>query len=98
MSDKRANNGGNSTRATRPDDKRLKTNKNVLDQYIKEYVDLDKIKKLLEAHYKLAVEGDTRSANIYLSYVIGKPIETKDIKLDISKNLPEWMSEGDEES
>lgn len=93
MPDKRKLNGGNSTKSTRADDKRLKTNKNLLDQYISENVDVEKIKKLLEAHYKLAVNGDSRSANIYLNYVLGKPKETRDIEVKLNKNFPDWLDE-----
>ena len=93
MPDKRKLNGGNSTKATRADDKRLKTNKNLLDQYISENVDVEKIKTLLEAHYKLAVNGDSRSANIYLNYVLGKPKETRDIEVKLNKNFPDWLDE-----
>ncbi len=93
MTDKRKLNGGNSTKSSRADDKRLKTNKNLLDQYISENVDVEKIKTLLEAHYKLAVNGDSRSANIYLNYVLGKPKETRDIEVKLNKNFPDWLDE-----
>ncbi len=92
--DKRKNNGGNSTRATRPDDKRLKSNKSLLDKYIKDNVDDKKIKELLEAHYQLGIKGDSRSAKMWFEYVLGKPKETKDIKVEVDKNFPDWLDEG----
>ena len=91
--DKRKQNGGNSTKAKRSDDKRLKSNKNLLEDYIADNVTPEKLSKLLESHYKLAVEGDSRSATIYLNYVLGKPKETKDIKLEVDNNFPDWLNE-----
>ena len=91
--DKRKNNGGNSTKPKRADDKRLKSNKNLLDKYIEENVDVKKIQVLLESHYRLGVEGDSRSANIFLNYVLGKPKETKDVKIEMDKNFPDWLDE-----
>jgi len=93
MESGRKNNGGNSTKSTRPDDKRLKCNKDLLEVYIRDHVTDEKIQKLLDVHYAKGLKGDYRSASFYMSYIVGKPKETKDLKLVIEKNLPDWLDE-----
>lgn len=89
----RKNNGGHSTKATRANDKRLNPNKRLLEQYINKDFDYNKLSALMQKLYNDAMKGDTKSAQLFLSYVLGKPKETKDIKLEVEKNLPEWLSE-----
>lgn len=95
--DKRKNNGGNSTKAKRPDDKRLNSAKQMLDRYIKEGFGYPKLQKLLDKLYKDALAGDTKSATVFMNYVLGKPKETKDIKVEVEKNFPDWLNETIEE-
>ena len=79
--DKRKNNGGHSTKATNPNDKRLNKAKGLLDQYIRDDFGYDKLKKLLDSLYGQSMKGDTKSASLFLAYVLGKPKETKEIDL-----------------
>jgi len=93
MADKRANNGGHSTKATKATDKRLNPNKRLLDQYIEQDFDYDKLSKLMQKLYTDAIAGDVKSAALFLSYILGKPKETKDIEVKLNKNFPEWLNE-----
>lgn len=77
--DKRKNNGGHSTKATNPNDKRLNKAKTLLDQYIQEDFNYNSMKALLGKLYQQAIEGDTKSASLFLSYILGRPKEYKDI-------------------
>ena len=80
--DKRKNNGGNSTKATRLSDKRLNPAKKLLEQYINEEFGYTKMKGLFNKLLKDGMAGDTKSSSLFLSYVIGKPTEYKEITLD----------------
>ena len=93
MADKRSKNGGHSTKATSSADKRLNPNKQLLEQYITDDFDYEKLKNLMSILYNAGIGGDTKSATLFLNYVLGKPKETKDIKLDIDKNFPDWLDE-----
>ena len=79
MSDGRKNNGGNSTKAVRPDDKRLNNAKKLLDKYLTNDFNYSKLKGLLDTLYKAGLENDTRSSTLFLSYVLGKPKEYIDL-------------------
>lgn len=79
MADKRKDNGGHSTKAKRPDDKRLNQAKRLLDKYIKENVDDEKFKALMDRLYNDAINGDNKATTIYLNYVLGMPKQTADI-------------------
>lgn len=82
MGDKRANNGGNSTKATRASDKRLNPSKKLLEKYINEEFDYPKMKKLFNKLLADGMNGDTKSTTLFLAYVVGKPTEKKEISLD----------------
>lgn len=77
--DKRSNNGGHSTKAKRLDDKRLNSNKGLIAQYVREDFSYDKLKALMNKLYDYAIKGDTKAATLFLAYIEGKPIETKNI-------------------
>ncbi len=91
--DKRKYNGGNSTKSNKATDKRKNTNKKLLDQYIEQDFDYDKLSKLMQKLYTDAIGGDVKSAALFLSYILGKPKETKDIEVKLNKNFPEWLDE-----
>ena len=93
MLDKRKDNGGHSTKATKATDKRLNPHKALLDKYITEDFNYDKLKELMEILYKAGVKGDTKSSSLFLAYILGKPIETKVISGKLEHNLPEWLDE-----
>ncbi len=93
MTDKRANNGGHSTKAVRVTDKRTNPNKKLLEQYIEQDFDYNKLSKLMQKLYQDALGGDVKSAALFLSYILGKPKETKDIELKLNKNFPDWLDE-----
>ncbi len=91
--DKRKQNGGHSTKATKSTDKRCNPNKKLLEQYIDQDFDYDKLSKLMKKLYQDAIAGDVKSASLFLSYILGKPKETKDIEIKLNKNFPEWLDE-----
>ena len=93
MSDKRKNNGGNSTKATKASDKRLNPHKQMMERYVAEGFDYGKLTELMNTLFKAAKEGDTKAATLFLNYVIGKPKET--IKHEGSVNIPlaQWLDE-----
>jgi len=82
MSDNRANNGGHSTKATSKHDKRCNPSKKLLEKYITEEFNYDKMKGLFNKLLKDAMNGDTKSTTLFLAYVVGKPTEKKEISLD----------------
>ena len=87
-------NKGHSTKATRPDDKRLNQHKKMMDKYIAEGFDYEKLSTLMNTLYKSAVnEGDTKAATLFLNYCIGKPKET--IKHEGQVNIPmaQWLND-----
>ena len=85
------NSGGHSTKAKRPDDKRLNPHKQMIERYIEEGFDYDKLKELMNTLFTQAKGGDTKAATLFLNYVIGKPKET--IKHEGSVNIPlaQWL-------
>ena len=91
--DKRKNNGGHSTKAKRANDKRLNPGKALLERYINEEFSYDKANKLFNKLYQDGMNGDVKSATLFLSYTLGKPKETKDIKVELDKNFPDWLDE-----
>ena len=91
--DKRKNNGGNSTKSKKAIDKRTNPNKKMLEKYIDEGFDYEKLKDLMNTLFTQAKQGDTKAATLFLNYVIGKPKET--IKHEGSVNIPlaQWLDE-----
>ena len=87
------NSGGHSTKATRPNDKRLNPHKQMMERYVAEGFDYGKLTELMNTLFKAAKEGDTKAASLFLNYVIGKPKET--IKHEGSVNIPlaQWLDE-----
>ena len=95
MADGRKNNGnkGHSTKSKKVTDKRTNPNKKLLDQYIENDFDYDKLSALMKKLYQDAMQGDVKSASLFLAYILGKPKETKDIEVKLNKNFPEWLDE-----
>jgi hypothetical protein len=91
--DKRKNNGGNSTKSTRPDDKRKNSHKKLIDKYIAEDFDYPKLKSLMDTIFKQASQGDTKAATLFLNYVIGKPKETIQHEGSVNIPLAQWLTE-----
>jgi len=88
MADKRKDNGGNSTKSTKENDLRRK------DKQIELIEKLTPLEPLaLEKLEKGVKDGDFRFVKLYFEYRWGKAKETKDIKLAIENNLPEWLDE-----
>jgi len=90
--DKRKNNGGHSTKgkAGRPSKQDEEKVKRMCESAI------IKIYGSLEEYYEnLAKESKDSFPHLKLlfEYYIGKPKETKDIKMDVNKNFPEWLDE-----
>lgn len=79
MADGRKNNGGNSTKAVREDDKRLNHAKRFLKQYVSNDFSYDKFKELLNSLYDKGFNGDVKAATLFLQYTVGKPTEYVDI-------------------
>ena len=93
MPDGRKDNGGHSTRSNKANDKRRNLNKLLLEEYIEKNFDITKLTKLMNKLYKDGIEGDTKTATLFLNYTLGKPKETKDLKIEMEKNFPAWMEE-----
>ena len=91
--DKRKQNGGNSTKAKRADDKRLNPAKQLLERYISDEFTYDKANKLFTKLYNDGMNGDVKSATLFLSYTLGKPKETKDIQVKLDNEFPDWLNE-----
>jgi hypothetical protein len=79
MADGRKDNGGHSTKAIRPDDKRCNHARKMIERYIREDFDHKKLKDLFDKLYKEGTKGDVRSSTLFLSYILGKPKESIDI-------------------
>jgi len=85
--DRRKYNGGNSTKAVRPNDKRLNPFRHVL----KEAMTPTQVKEVIAAMYKKAIDGDTKAATLLMNYYLGKPKESieitgnQDINFKLSK-------------
>ena len=90
MPDGRRNNGGNSTKAVRANDKRLNPFRSVL----KEALTAEEVKDVVKAMYEKAIKGDTRAANLLLNYYLGKPKESIEIsgESNIQFNLRKIIS------
>ena len=93
--DKRRNNGnkGHSTKSNKAGDKRRNSNKLLLEDYIENNFDIVKLTKLMNKLYNDGISGDTKSATLFLNYTLGKPKETKDLRIEMDKNFPAWMEE-----
>lgn len=94
MSDKRKNNGGNSTKSVKTTDKRKSVGRDLIDKYINEDFDYERFKEMMEKLFKSGIEGDTKSSSLFLAYILGRPKETKDITTngnDINISPIEWV-------
>ena len=91
--DKRKGNGGHSTKPKNPNDKRLNPAKQLLERYISEEFTYDKANKLFTKLYNDGMNGDVKSATLFLSYTLGKPKETKDIQVKLDNEFPDWLNE-----
>ena len=77
MEDKRKNNGGHSTKATRPDDKR----KNKFKEDIQEAFNTEDIIQVLKMlQHKAIGDQDVPSAKLFLEYTAGRPDQTIDVE------------------
>ncbi len=82
--DKRKNNGGHSTKATGID-KRKNQYKDALDQA----GDVESVTEVLKMlHNKAVTKLDTKAAQIYLDYYLGKPNQSVNINPDNDFNIP----------
>jgi hypothetical protein len=86
--DNRKNNGGHSTKATRPDDKR----KNKFKEEINEAFNTEDIIQVLTMlKIKAIGDQDVPAAKLFLEYIVGKPDQTIDVEgvtipvIDMSK-------------
>lgn len=88
MADGRKNNGGHSTKgfAGRP----TKTDESQLIEQLDKIIDKEQVIKVLHG---LVIDGDMKAVTLYMNYRFGKPKETKDIKLEVDKNFPDWLDE-----
>lgn len=88
--DRRKYNGGNSTKAVRPNDKRLNPFRHVL----KEAMTPTQVKEVITAMYKKAIDGDTKAATLLMNYYLGKPKESIELSAsgDIQFTLKKLVS------
>ena len=83
--DKRKNNGGNKNAGRKP-----KTDEQELIGRLQEHIQEDAVFIVLK---KLIDEEDMKAITLYFNYRYGKPKETKDMRLEIDKNFPDWLDE-----
>ena len=82
--DNRVNNGGNSTKAQRDDDKRLNPFKDVIRNACSE----DDVVNVLRMLYDTSInEKNIRAAKIYLEYTLGRPKEVIDLTVVSEKPI-----------
>lgn len=93
--DKREGNGGHSTKAKNPNDKRLNTHKGLLDKYVKDDFSYAKLKTLMDKIYTDALAGNHKAGSLFLSYVFGKPRETVETIHDFPQGSVTIRSTGD---
>lgn len=87
--DKRKNNGGNSTKA-----KGIDKRKNPYKDVVNDVITAEQLEKILKMLLGKAInEEDISASKLLLEYSLGKPKETKDIKMDVNKNFPDWLDE-----
>ncbi len=84
--DKRKNNGGKREGAGR----KPKSEESELIEALDKHIDKDEVFLVLK---KLASEGDMKAVTLYMNYRFGKPKETKDIKLEVDNDFPDWLNE-----
>lgn len=77
MADKRKQNGGNSTKANGFDKR-----KNQYKDALEAACTVKDVEEVLRVVCDSAKTGDIRAAQLFLSYYLGKPIETKDITVN----------------
>lgn len=86
MSDGRKNNGGSRKGAGRKPKAEEEKLIELLDKQINKEEAITTLKKLIK-------QGDFKALQLYYNYRFGKPKETKDIKLDLESNFPDWLDE-----
>lgn len=65
-----------------------------LKKLFKEYADAEDVKELFEKLKTMALSGDMDAMKTLLAYLIGKPVETKNINMDAEindKRKPSWF-------
>ena len=92
--DKRSNNGGHSTKS-KGVDKRRNNTKQLLQEYLDAEVDYYMLKTLFDTIYANAINGDMKSASMFLSYTIGKPVDVivQKKEEESDKMFPSWLND-----
>ena len=85
MADGRKNNGGHKTAGRKPKAQEIE-----LIEALDKHIDKDEALKVL---HKLVIEGDMKAVTLYMNYRFGKPKETKDIKVELDNEFPDWLDE-----
>lgn len=93
MASGRKNNGGHSTKSTKATDKRKNAGRKLIEQYLGEDFDYDKLKKLMDKLLKDGMGGDTKSSTLFLSYVLGRPKENIAIEGSINIPISKWSED-----
>lgn len=83
--DGRKNNGGNKNAGRKPKSQEIE-----LIEKLNKHIKDDEVFKVLK---KLIAEEDMKAITLYFNYKFGKPKETKDIKLELENNFPDWLDE-----
>ena len=88
MEDRRKYNGGNSTAATRPDDKRLNPMRRALQEAFTPEDVINVLKTLQVKAMDLDSKDGVQAAKLFLEYALGKPKENIEISgQDVSHDL-----------
>ena len=97
--DNRKNNGnkGHSTKSTRADDKRKSKGRQLLAQYLDKETNPEDFNKLMNKMLKLGIEGDSKAATLWLSYVAGKPDQKLEVEGGLNIPLSTWADDKENE-
>ena len=73
----------------------------ILKKMFKEYADAEDIKELFDKLKEMALQGEMDAIKTLLSYLIGRPVETKNINMDAEindKRKPSWFRTMEQEN
>jgi len=70
--------------------RKSKSDEIALIEKLDKHIDQDEVFTVLKG---LVKEGDMKAVTLYFNYRYGKPKETKDIKMEVDKNFPDWLDE-----
>jgi len=70
--------------------RKARSDEDALIEQLDKVIDKEQVINILHG---LVNSGDMKALTLYMNYRYGKPKETKDIKMEIDKNFPDWLDE-----